>query len=171
MTVICNIISGENSSDVIAAKRDGTLYNAYYMPTVFASTMSINILPYSSISSGITSYTSSNSAIYTYSCNPTFISYELLNEVNNGAYICGNKQISDLDWKNTTSTLQLYYSTGGVGGVSTITSSFVMRGPEPVICPLIQFYQSVQTFNESCESCQDCTDTISVYCDYIDSGY
>jgi hypothetical protein len=162
---------GENASDIVVAKRDGVLYAAYYSPTVFQSTVVSTFMPFSSISSGTTSYTSSTDTIYKYTCNPTFISYQLANEVNKGAYVCGNKQISDLEWINNTSSVQYYYSTSGVGDISTITSSIVMRGPEPLICPLVQFYQGVETVSNCCDSCENCDGGVIMYCDYVGSGY
>jgi hypothetical protein len=163
--------SGDNASDIVIDKRDGTLYKAYYTPRVFQSTIVSTFTPFSSISSGTVSYTSSFETIYTYECKPKFISYQIANEVNNGAYVCGNKQISELEWNNTTSSLQFYFSTSGVGGISTITSSFVLRGPEPIIYPLVQFYQGVETVSNCCDSCEGCDEGVILYCDYIDSGY
>lgn len=162
---------GDTASEVVAAKRDGTLYNAYYMPNVFQSTTVYNYIPYSSIASQPISYLSTLDTKNTYLCNPTFISYQLANEVNSGAYVCGDKQLSELDWKNTNSSIQLYFSTGGTGSISTVTSSFVMRGPEPIICPLTQFYQGVETISNCCDSCQNCEGGTIVYCDNIGSGY
>lgn len=152
-------VGGENAGVVVAAKRDGALYNAYY-------------IPFSSISSQSTSYLSTSDNIYTHVSNPLFMTYQLSNKVSNGAYICGKKQISELDWKNTTSSIQLYFSTSGFGDISTITSSFVMRGPEPIICPLVQFYQGVETTSyNDCDLDQYCCEDTIMYYNLIYSGY
>ena len=82
-------------------------------------------------------------------CNPTFISYELANDVNNGSYVCGGKTTSKLTWKNDVSTIQ--YTTSG----STITgSTFVMGGAGPVICPDPIFNQGTN-FANSCDVCNN----------------
>jgi hypothetical protein len=163
-------ISGENASDIVSAKRDGELYKAYYTPRIFSSTIVSTLIPFSSISSGTTTYTSTTETIYTYTCNPTFVSYQTVNSVNSGAYICGPKQLSVMDWKNTNSSIQFYFSTSGSGDISTITSTFVLRGPQPVICPLVELYQGPQTLNGDCSCYQTCTDADLSYCEDCDSG-
>jgi hypothetical protein len=160
---------GENASDITAAKRDGALYEAYYNPRVLASTIVSTLIPFSSIGSGTTTYTSTTETIYTYSCNPTFVSYQTVNEVNSGAYICGNKQLSEMEWKNNTSSIEYYFSTNGSGD-TLITSSLVLRGPEPIICPPTQFYQGVQTINGDCSCYQTCYIAEQEYCEDCDSG-
>lgn len=159
---------GKNSSDIVTAKNDEIQYIAYYNPTVFNSTIVNNIITFSSIASGTTSYTSTFDTIYTYECNPTFNSYQNANNINNGSYLCGSKQLSELEWKNTTSSILLYFSTGGTVDTSTITSSIVLRGPEPDICQPIQLYQGLDTVNNNCKCTQYC---IIEYCNFIDSGY
>jgi hypothetical protein len=160
-----------NASDIIKMKQDSYLYTAYYNPSVYQSTVVSTLIPFSTISSGTASYTSTIDTVYTYECLPTFVSYQLANNVNNGAYVCGDKVISILDWNNTISSLQLYYSTSGVGGISTITSSFVLRAPGPVICPLVQLYQGVQTISNCSDTYYTCNGSSDGYCNYYNSGY
>ena len=120
-----------NASDIVKAKQNQTLYKAYYQPTVYQSTIYSTINQVSSVSRA-DSYTSCINTAYTYVCNPTFISYELANDV-----------------KNDVSTIQ--YTTSG----STITgSTFVMGGAGPVICPDPIFNQGTN-FANSCDVCNN----------------
>lgn len=160
-----------NASDIVKAKQSQTLFKAYNNPTVFQSSTYSTLNTVSSIlnyvSSGIvfgsTSYTSCINTVYNYVCNPTFVSYEMANAIKNGAYVCDGKVPSQLQWKNTNSTLQYTYSTiySTFSTTSTIlpstirvTSTLVSTGPEPVICPLINFYQGTN-FASRCDVCNN----------------
>jgi hypothetical protein len=144
-----------NASDIIKAKQNGTLYKAYYTPTVLASTTYTNYYPVSSLSTNsgtfVSSFTSSISTVYTYTCNNPVISYNLVNDVNNGAYICGGKKPSVLTWKanQTTPTEPIYafqtYSTS-TSAASTILSlnNYAER---PLICPDPIYTQGNKTNN------------------------
>jgi hypothetical protein len=98
-----------NASDIIKAKQNRTLFQAYYRPTIFPGTTpsgqstlitsTINYCPYSSISSGgliLSSFTSSVNFQYLYTCNKPLISYELENSINSGKYTCGYPYCSSL---------------------------------------------------------------------------
>ena len=155
-----------NASDIVNAKKNQTLFQAYYRPTIFPgkTTSTINICPISSFSTGTTTYTSSSTLQYNYVCDTPSISYELLNDVNSGKYLCGypycssisiwntgqtipvgvcNCKISFLNWKN--------YSTISYSSVQTF-STVTMTGPGPVICPLTDFYQGTN-FDNRCNTC------------------
>jgi hypothetical protein len=73
-----------NASDIVKNRQNKVLYNAYYQPTVFQSTVVSTLSPISSYTGGYASYESTVITAYNYSCQPTFLSYELLNEVKNG---------------------------------------------------------------------------------------
>ena len=163
-----------NASDIVNAKKNRTLFQAYYRPTIFPgkTTSTINICPISSFSTGTTTYTSSSTLQYNYVCDTPSISYELLNDVNSGKYLCGypycssisiwntgqtipvgvcNCKISFLNWKNTNSTIIYSYSTISYSSVQTF-STVTMTGPGPVICPLTDFYQGTN-FDNRCNTC------------------
>jgi len=137
-----------NASDIVKAKQNQTLYKAYYQPTVFQSTIYSTINVVSSVSRG-DSYTSCINTAYTYVCNPTFISYELANDVNQGSYVCGGKAPSQLTWKNNVSTIQYTTSSNIITG-----STFVLGGEGPVICPDPIFRQGTN-FANSCDLCNN----------------
>jgi hypothetical protein len=157
-----------NASDIVKAKQNQTLYKAYNNPTVFQSSTYSTLTSVSSfvnvISSGIplmsTSYTSCINTVYTYVCNPTFISYELAKSVKDGVYECGGKIPSELQWKNTNSTIIYSYSTLSTSPTSTLISTFritsttVLTGPSPVICPLIEMNQGTN-FDSRCNVCNN----------------
>jgi hypothetical protein len=149
-----------NASDIVKNRQNKVLYKAYYQPTVFQSTVAIT-------SSLIISYTTNPNpplyhtdviTAYNYSCQPTFLSYELLNEVKNGKEACTNACATQVTWSNLTSTTKYMYSTI-YSTLSTpctiiVTSTVVQGNKGPVICPLINFYQgtnadsSYPTWNE-----------------------
>ncbi len=105
-----------NASDIIKAKQNRALFQAYYRPTIFPGTTSsgdtpfivstINYCPYSSISSGgsiLSSFTSSVTTSYLYTCNSPMPSYELANSINSGKYLCGFPTCSSISiWSNNT---------------------------------------------------------------------
>ncbi len=172
-----------NASDIIKAKQNRTLYQAYYRPTIFSTliTSTINYSPISSISSGGTFISSVVSCIntqYQYTCEKPSISYELLNSINDGKYECGypycstlsnwntgqiipvgncDCKISFLTWKNTNPTLLYTYSTINYSSVLTFSTP-VLTGPSPVICPLIEVNQGT-SFQNRCNNkgcCSNC---------------
>ena len=147
-----------NASDIVKNRQNKVLYKAYYQPTVFQSTVVSTLSPISSYTGGTTSYRSTVNTVYNYSCQPTFLSYELLNEVKNGKEECTGTCASQVTWTNLTSTTQYMYSTI-YSTLSTpctiiVTSTNVQGSKGPVICPLINFYQgtnadsSYPTWNE-----------------------
>jgi hypothetical protein len=149
-----------NASDIVKAKQNGILYNAYYDPTVFTSTTYTTYYPVSSLSTNsgtfVSSFTSSINTVFTYTCNSPYISYQLANDVASGAYVCGDKTPSVLSWKADQSipTRPVYafqtYSTL-TANASTILSlnSYAVR---PLICPDPQFIQGT-SFTNSCDAC------------------
>lgn len=176
-----------NASDIIKAKQSRVLYQAYYRPTIFPGstiggtnvfiTSTINYCPVSTVSSGtalgfISSVVSCVTTNYAYKCEQPSISYNLLNDINQGKYLCGfpscssivewntnksyitgvcNCKISFLTWKNTTIAPVYQYSTATYSSV-VITSSLIPSGPGPIICPLIDFYQGT-SFDSRCDTC------------------
>ena len=147
-----------NASDIVKNRQNKVLYNAYYQPTVFQSSVVSTLSPISSYVVGFIRYRSTVNTVYNYLCQPTFLSYELLNEVKNGKEACTGECATQLTWTNLTSTTQYMYSTN-YSTLSTplsisVTSTIVQRSTGPVICPLINFYQgtnadsSYPTWNE-----------------------
>jgi hypothetical protein len=166
-----------NASDIVKAKQNRTLYQAYYRPDILGSGQftfsTVNLCPVSS-SAGTISYTSSVTRYYTYKCDEPAISYELANSINSGKYLCGypscstisiwntgqtiptgvcDCKISNLAWKNTTNTLLYSYSTATYSSISTFSTS-VLTGPGPVICPAVSFYQGTN-FDSKCNTCNN----------------
>ena len=163
-----------NASDIIKAKQNRVLFQSLYRPTVLTSTIYSIICPVSSIQGGTPRYTSCINTIYPYTCNSASISYELLNDINQGKYLCGypycssisewntgrtfptgvcNSQISEMAWKNTNSTIIYNYSTINYSTISTFSTT-ILTGPGPVICPLVDFYQGTN-FDNRCETCNN----------------
>jgi hypothetical protein len=147
-----------NASDIVKSRQNKVLYNAYYQPTVFQSTVVSTLTPISSYTGGYSSYESTVITAYNYSCQPTFLSYELLNDVKNGKEACTGTCATQLTWANLTSTTQYMYATN-YSTLSTplsigVTSTIVKGSTGPVVCPLINFYQgtnadsSYPTWNE-----------------------
>ena len=162
-----------NASDIVKAKQNRTLFQAYYRPTIFPgkTTSTENICPVSSFNTGTPSYVSSTELQYNYVCNQPSISYELLNDVNSGKYLCGfpycstisiwntgqtipvgvcNCKISNLSWKNTTSTPVIAYSATSYSTFNS-TVTYAITGPSPIICPLVNYYQGT-SFDNNCNS-------------------
>lgn len=175
-----------NASDIIKSKQSRTLYQAYYRPTIFQGstsngintfiTSTINYCPVSTVSSSgtfISSFVSCTTLHYSYKCDKPNISYQLMNDINQGKYLCGypycstivqwnNQQtftagvcdckVSFLTWKNTTFNYNYQYSSISYSSIS-LTSTLVPSGaPGPVICPLINFYQGTN-FDNRCSDC------------------
>ena len=155
-----------NASDIVKAKQSNALYKAYYKPTVFQSTTFSTITTVSSIvnyiSSSIpitsTSYVSTVETAYKYVCQPTFVSYEMANAMRDGAYTCGNRSISELQFKNATSTVQYAYNTNystfsfnptvPLPSTFRVTSSFITASKGPVVQSLIDFQQGTNFSND-----------------------
>jgi hypothetical protein len=176
-----------NASDIVKAKQNRVLYQAYYRPTIFPGstingtnvfiTSSITYCPISTVSSGITdefisSFVSCITTNYSYKCEQPNISYNLLNDINQGKYLCGfpycssivewntkksfitgvcDCKISFLTWKNTTVAPVYQFSTATYSSV-IITSSLIASGPSPIICPLVNYYQGTN-FDNRCSNC------------------
>jgi len=170
-----------NASDIVKAKQNRTLFQAYYHPVMTPSTTSTTIYT-STLISTISSPSAQQSTlcstvIYNNTCMPTFISYQLANDVNQGKYLCNTytlaKQVggnavnttstavnlctlSNLQWKSVNSTMIFEYSSlnSTLSTVSSfsVTSTFIQTGPMPVICPLISFYQGTN-FDNRCSVC------------------
>jgi hypothetical protein len=162
-----------NASDIIKNRQNRVLYQAYTRPTIFSTliTSTINYCPVSTISTGgafTTSFTSTINTQYGYTCEKPAISYEILNDINDGKYLCGypycssisiwntgqtypvgncDCKISLLTWKNTNLTPIYNYSTATYSS-ATVVSSNILTGPMPLICP-INYYQGTN-FDNKC---------------------
>jgi hypothetical protein len=140
------------ASDIIKAKQNGTLYKAYYNPIIYTSTTYSTICPVSSMfiepDTYVSSIVSSVNTVYTYKCNKPVISYQLANNIKSGEYICGNKKVSELQWKaNTNNATKNIYAENE----STILSvnSHAVR---PLICAYNTIIQGTN-FANRCEQC------------------
>jgi len=169
-----------NASDIVKAKQNRTLFQAYYHPITTPSTTSTTIYTSTLIRSSIISSpvsTVCSTVIYNNVCMPSFISYQLANDVNQGKYLCntytlakevgGNAVnttstavnlciLSNLQWKSVNPTMIFEYSAlnSTLSTVSSfsVTSTTIQTGPMPVICPLISFYQGTN-FDNKCSTC------------------
>jgi hypothetical protein len=166
-----------NASDIIKARQNRTLYQAYYRPTIFPSrtTSTITYYPISTISTSsgyISSFTSSVNTQYQYICQKPDISYEISNSINNGKYLCEypycstlsiwntgeiipvgvcDCKISVLNWKNPNPTIIYNVSTATYSSI-IVQSTIVQTGQTPVICPLASFYQGNEfDYREGCK--------------------
>ncbi len=172
-----------NASDIIKARQNRTLYQAYYKPTIFSSPIvsTINYCPVSSISSNsgfVSSVVSCITTNYLYKCNSPIISYELANSINAGKYECGfpycstitewntgqqfvtgtcDCKISFLTWKNTNPTTIYNYNSTSLS-TFTVTSTSILTGPSPVICPAPEFYQGTN-YDSRCPNCDSCCES------------
>ena len=162
-----------NASDIIKNRQNRVLYQAYTRPTIFSTliTSTINYCPISTVSTGgayVSSFASSINTQYGYTCEKPAISYQLLNDINDGKYLCGypycssisiwntgqtipvgdcDCKISLLTWKNTNLTPIYNYSSTTYSSV-TVTSTDILTGPTPFICP-VDFYQGTN-FDNKC---------------------
>lgn len=167
-----------NASDIVKAKQNQTLYKAYYKPTVFNSTIYSTIIPVSSSNTVSPSFTSCLTTVYDYTCNPQYGSYDMINHINDGKYVCGGKVKSETEWKANTSTIVYAYKTI-MSSFDTpeipkpystqITSTILMTAPTPVITPLINFYQGTHSVN-LCEVCNNFNGP-NTCCNNCASGY
>ena len=169
-----------NASDIVKAKQNRTLFQAYYHPAITPSTTTTTIVVSTLISLDVDLIMQSNvcsTVIYNNLCMPSFISYQLANDVNQGKYLCNTYtlaqqvgidtllttstaqtqcKISNLQWQTTLSTVTTAYNT--VGGITYSTSSATpLQSPVstfilPVICPLVDFYQGTN-FASKCSVC------------------
>jgi hypothetical protein len=168
-----------NASDIIKAKQNRVLYQAYYRPTIFSTliTSTINYCPISTISTGgqiVSSFASSINLEYGSKCEIPAISYELMNNINNGKYLCGfpscstisnwntgntypagncNCKISFLTWKNTNPTTVYTYSTLNYSSIIS-TPITIATGPSPIICPFTEYKQGTN-FANNCDTCNN----------------
>jgi hypothetical protein len=166
-----------NASDIIKAKQNRVLYQAYYRPTIFSTliTSTINYCPVSTINSGgniISSVVSCITQQYGSKCEKPIISYQLLNDINNGRYECGypycssitewntgqtfpigdcNCKVSFLTWKNTNPTSLFTYSTVTYSSIVS-TQYTINTGPSPNICPFSEVIQGTN-FQNKCSNC------------------
>ncbi len=127
-----------NASDIVNHKQQMALSCAYDHPTVFSSTVVSTIRPLSSISGGSSSYASTLRTCYSYACQPTYSSYELRSDVQQGLVDRGITLSSLTEWKPTTPATLYAYSTlfSTLSTVSSvyISSTLVQTGPSPLIC-------------------------------------
>jgi hypothetical protein len=134
-----------NASDITKKRQYCTLQNTY-QPTIFQSTSFQNIQVISSIldftgplSTLVYRYqfASTNVNVPQYTCTPTFISYETVNQINPPCHSITN--IVETQWKPNQSTLIYAYSTmygtGTTPSTVYVTSTSLLTGPSPLICP------------------------------------
>lgn len=127
-----------NASDIVNNKQQIARSCAYDRPTVFSSTILSTITPISSIAGGSTSYASTLRTCYSYACQPTYSSYELRSDVQQGLVDRGITLSSLTEWKPDTPTTlyayrTLYSSLSTVSSIS-VTSTLVQMGPSPLVC-------------------------------------
>ena len=161
-----------NASDIVKAKQNKTLYSAYYQPTVYSSTLYSTLAIYSSIGSTITdsevvintSYISCINTVYNYVDNPSFISYESLNQIKAGALECGAKSRSEFQLDRIPYvplyTYKTVYSTFTIQNLIlpssvTIASSLISATPGPFIESFIHTKQGQSNCN-GCNQCHNC---------------
>lgn len=138
-----------NASDIVKARQDKVMYRSYVNDSigtaVLQSTVVSTITPISSIAGGSTQYVSTIQTNYTYLCQPTFLTYETRYDIKDGSQLCGSCVAAPMEWVNNTSTLiraySTVYSTLSTPSTIVVTSTTVLRGPEPLICPDPEFYQ------------------------------
>jgi hypothetical protein len=127
-----------NASDIVNNKQQIARSCAYDRPTVFSSTITSTITPISSIAGGSTSYASTLRTCYSYACQPTYSSYELRSDVQQGLVDRGITLSSLTEWKpDTATTLYAYrplYSTLSTVSSISVTSTLVQTGPSPMVC-------------------------------------
>lgn len=127
-----------NASDVVKNKQNKVLYQAYYRPTVFQSTLGSTLYAISSISGGSTQYGSTVKTVYNSVCKPTFMTYEMQKEVEQGRVLCDpNCPPSVEQWKATNATTyKAYrpaYSTLSTVSTVAMTSASIYTAPFPFI--------------------------------------
>ena len=161
-----------NASDIVNAKQNKIVYNAYYQTRISFSTSTSTIRPYSSIINGVsngqiftsTSYISCNNTVYNTICTPTFTGYDTLNQIKTGAYECGTMSRNSMQLAGVPTPMYAFstvYSTLNGGTIpqpySFIIASTTVSVPTgPLISPLVSFYQGCAQCNTApgCRNCQ-----------------
>lgn len=159
-----------NASDIIKAKQNKVLYNAYYTPTISSSTIYSTLSVYSTTLNGslqpVISYTSCTTTAYTtrMGCTPNVTSYETLNQIKGGAYDCGALTVSQMQIGGIPNTAIYAYSTNlssmtadslRVPSSFMVTSTTVTAPPGPLITPFVIYRQGCADCN-SRNFCQNC---------------
>lgn len=134
-----------NASDIVKNRQNKVLFNAYYQPTIYQSTVISTVSLISSYVGGFNSYRSTTNTVYDYATQSTFLNYELMNEVKRGNVACTGTCTSELTWENLTHTTLKMYSTN-YATLSTplninVTSTMALRNSGPIVCPMVEFYQ------------------------------
>ena len=161
-----------NASDIVNAKQNKVLYNAYYQPRISFSSITSTIRPYSSIVTTIssgqlfasTSYISCNNTTYNTVCTPTFTGYDTLNQIKTGAYECGTMSRNSMQLAGVPTpiyTFSTVYSTLN-GGTTPQPYSFIIASTTvsvptgPLIVPQVSFYQGCGQCSAApgCRNCQ-----------------
>ena len=158
-----------NASDIVKLKQNGTLYKAYYNPSIYSSFVYSTLYPVISTIGGVPStiiYSSCSTTINTYLSNP-FTSYQLAADVNNGKYVCGGKKISYMTWQsNPSMSIQPTYafssfissnssisSTSSIYYVSSVILSNNSYSVKPLICT--DSYTQGTNFANTCNVCNN----------------
>ena len=146
-----------NASDIVKAKQNKALYAAYYKPRVYSSTIystfqtvSSFLIPVIGGYSSVISNTSCINTVYNYVNNPTFVSYETLNQIKNGGYDCGASSASQSSGTPDTSIYGYspVYST--VRGIISPMTPFITSSV--ITAPISPYIASVQ-FSQGCNQC------------------
>ena len=159
-----------NASDIIKAKQNKVLYNAYYTPMISSSTIYSTLSVYSTTLNGslqpVISYTSCTTTAYNtrMGCTPNVTSYETLNQIKGGAYDCGALTVSQMQIGGIPNTAIYAYSTiistmttQGLNVPSSfmVTSTTVTAPPTPLITPFVIYRQGCAVC-DSRNFCQNC---------------
>ena len=99
-----------NASDIVKAKQNRVLFQAYYHP--IATTSTISTISYtsslvSSISTGgaiYDDYLICSTVSYQNLCFPPVITYQLANNINEGKYLCRQYNLAELQGRNIVET-------------------------------------------------------------------
>jgi hypothetical protein len=159
-----------NASDIVKAKQNKVLYNAYYTPMISSSTIYSTLSVYSTTLNGslqpVISYTSCTTTAYTtrMGCTPNVTSYETLNQIKGGAYECGALTVSQMQIGGIPNTAIYAYSTVistmttqglNVPSSFVVTSTTVTAPPTPLITPFVIYRQGCADCNNR-NSCVNC---------------
>ena len=158
-----------NASDIVKAKQNKVLYNSYYKPIVYSSTIYSTLNIVSSIlcpepSTACVSYTSCINTVYEYVDNPSFISYETLNQIKAGGVACGASSSSQFQLDRvpdvpmyTYSSMYSSFTETNAYYVSTIViaTTDISLTPAPIINSFINFKQGTTTcITNQCHNCE-----------------
>ena len=158
-----------NASDIVKAKQNKVLYNSYYKPIVYDSTIYSTLRIISSVLCDeplepCISYTSCITTVYNYVDNPTFMSYETLNQIKAGGVACGASNASQLQFDRvpdipmyTYSTIYSTFTENNFVYVSSIViaSTFISATPSPLVDSFIRFKQgTTQCITNQCHNCE-----------------